>query len=106
MDFLATPFNFSTTLLIGLACWVMYLRMKAPVENNIPLIYNGIMIYYTIMYASQVRVPPVLVFISLILALILRFEFMNAIVTKIVSLFEFCAIGMTIYFCLATIYRW
>lgn len=106
MDFIATPFNFSTTLLIAFACWVLYLRAKAPRESNIPLIYYGVMIYYIIMYESQVRVPPVLIYISLILALILRFEFMNSAFSKFIGALEYCTIGLTVYYCLDTIYRW
>jgi hypothetical protein len=106
MDFIATPFNFSTTLLIAFAVWVMCLRAKAPVATNIPLIFYGIMIYYALMYETQVRVPPMLIYVSLLLALVLRFEFMNATLTKVVGVLEVCTLTLTVYFCLDTIYRW
>lgn len=106
MEFAANPFNFSTTLLIAFACWVLYIRAKAPPDTNIPLIYYGVMIYYTIMYEPQVRVPPMIIYASLVLALVLRFEFMNSAFAKFIGVLEFCGIGAIIYYCLSTIYRW
>ena|SRR5260370_42583024 len=103
MDFNATPFNVSTALLIAFAGWVIYLRLKGNSETNIPLFYYGIMVYYMVAYEA---LPPVVVYIALILGLLLRFEFMNTKVAKALMLLECCALGTIIYFNLATIMSW
>jgi hypothetical protein len=103
MDFNATPFNVSTALLIAFACCVIYLRLKGNFETNIPLFYYGIMVYYVVAYEA---LPPVVVYIALILGLLLRFEFMNTKVAKALMVLECCALGTIIYFNLATIMSW
>jgi len=103
MEFNATPFNVSTALLIAFALWVIYLRFKGNAETNIPLFYYGIIIYYVVAYETM---PPFVVYISVVLGLLLRFEFMNAKFVKLVSLLECGALGTIIYYNLATILSW
>src|SRR5260370_40801257 len=100
MGFNATPFNVSRALLIAFACWVIFLRLKGNRETNIPLFYYGVIVYYVIAYEA---LPPVVVYVSLILGLLLRFEFMNSKFAKFLSMLECCALGTIIYFNLATI---
>ncbi len=103
MGFNATPFNVSTALLIAFACLVIYLRLKGNSETNIPLFYYGVIVYYVIAYEA---LPPVVVYISLVLGLLLRFEFMNTKMSKVLRFLECCALGTIIYFNLATILNW
>jgi|SRR5579872_1422451 len=100
MEFNATPFNVSTALLVAFALWVIYLRIKGNAETNVPLIYYGIIIYYVVAYEA---LPAFVVYISVVLGLLLRFEFMNARFIKLVSLLECVGLGTIIYFNVATI---
>lgn len=101
-----SPFNVSTMLLVAFACWVIYLRTKGSIHSNIPLVYYAVIVYYIVGYGEFTTLPPLLVYFSLLLALVLRFEFMNGTVTKVVSVFECCGLAGIVYFNLATIFGW
>ena len=103
---ITSPFNLSTMLLVLFACWVIYIRTKGHSESNIPLFYYGVIVYYIITYGEWTSLPPVVVYVSLVLALLLRFEFMNAGVTKVISVLECCGLACIVYFNLSTIFGW
>jgi hypothetical protein len=101
------PFNLSTMLLVAFACWVIYIRTKGHSDtSNIPLFYYGMIVYYVIAFGDSTSLPPLLVYISLVLALLLRFEFMNASFTKAISVLECCGLAGIVYFNLATVFGW
>jgi hypothetical protein len=103
----ASAFNISTMLLVGLACWVVYIRTRPNSnESNIPLFYYAIIVYYVITYGDWTSLPPILVYVSCVLALLLRFEFMNTSVSKLVSMIECCGLAAIMYFNLATVFGW
>ena len=102
----SSPFTVSTIILVAFACWVFYIRTKGNVESNIPLFYYGVIIYYVIGYGDYTSLPPMLVYLSLLLALVLRFEFMNKGFTKIVGVLECCGIAGIVYYNLSTIFGW
>ena len=107
MEALANPFNTSTALLIAFACWVIFIRTRANTkESNIPLFYYAIIVYYIIRYGEWTSLPHLVVYISLLLALLLRFEFMNTSVTKAISVLECCGLACIVYFNLSTIFGW
>src|SRR5690242_20138212 len=106
MTDITSPFNVSTMLLVAFACWIIYLRTRGSIQSNIPLVYYGVIVYYIVGYSEYTRLPPLLVYVSLILALVLRFEFMNGTFTKIVSVLECCGLAGIVYFNLATIFDW
>ena len=101
-----SPFTVSTMVLAAFACWIVYLRTKGNTESNIPLCYYAVIIYYVVGYGEFTTLPPLLVYISLMLALMLRFEFMNKGFTKFISVLECCGIAGIIYFNLSTIFGW
>jgi hypothetical protein len=104
---ITAPFNVSTMVLVAFACWVIYIRTKGQSENsNIPLFYYGVIVFYIIRYSDSTTLPPLLVYASLMLALLLRFEFMNSSFTKLVSVLECCGLTGIVYFNLATIFGW
>lgn len=106
MDFIATPFNLSTTLLGVFACWVIYIRLKGTNDSNIPLFYYGVVVYYVVVYGDWTTLPPLVVYITLVFALLLRFEFMNTGFAKAVSAIECCGLATIIYFNLSTVLGW
>lgn len=103
---ITTPFSVSTMLLVAFACWVIYIRTKGHSESNIPLFYYAVIVYYVVGWGDATSLPPLLVYVSLILALLLRFEFMNTSFTKAVSVLECCGLTAIVYFNLATIFGW
>src|SRR5690349_20169965 len=94
----SSPFTVSTMMLVAFACWVIYIRTKGNIESNIPLFYYGVIIYYVIGYGEYTSLPPMLVYISLLLALVLRFEFMNKGFTKFIGALECCGIVGIVYY--------
>jgi|SRR5579884_1304093 len=104
MQFRATPFSVSTMVLIAFALWVMYLRFKKQNESNIPLFYCAIMVYYANAYDTPLS--PMLVYITLALALLTRFEFMNNGFSKFIGLLEICSLCAIVYYNLTTILVW
>src|ERR1051326_5053007 len=97
---ITAPFNLSTMLLVLFACWVIYIRTKGHSESNIPLFY------YVVVYGDSTSLPPLLVYVSVVLALMLRFEFMNGPFTKAISVLECCGLAGIVYFNLATVFGW
>lgn len=100
------PFSLSTLLLVAFACWVVYIRTRGHSESNIPLFYYGLIVYYVVAYGDATSLPPLLVYVSFVLALLLRFEFMNASFTKAISMLECCGLAGIVYFNLATVFGW
>ncbi len=100
------PFSMSTLLLVAFAGWVIYIRTKGHSESNIPLFYYGLIVYYVVGYGEYTSLPPMLVYVSLVLALMLRFEFMNTSFTKAISVLECCGLSAIVYFNLATVFGW
>jgi hypothetical protein len=102
-----SPFNVSTALLMAFACYVFYLRAKGHSnDTNIPLFYYGLIVYYVVGYGEWTSLPPVVVYVSLILALLLRFEFMNSGFTKFLIALECCGLACIVYYNVATILGW
>jgi len=103
---ITSPFNLSTMLLVAFASWVIYIRTKGNRESNIPLFYYGVIVYYVVAYGESTSLPPLLVYVSFALALLLRFEFMNASFAKAVSVLECCGLAGIAYYNLATVFGW
>ena len=95
MDFKATPYTVTTALMVAFALFVIYVRMRNWMDSNIPLFFYLLMIVY--MRAVDGIVPLWLMGAGLGLTLVLRFEFINTWLTKVVKFFEFCALGWMIY---------
>lgn len=103
----SSAFSISTMLLGAFACWVIFIRSRANSnESNIPLFYYAVSVYYVVTYGEWTNLPPILVYASCALTLLLRFEFMNTTFSKTVSIFECCALAGIVYFNLATALGW
>ena len=91
----------TTGLLVAFAILVMFIRTKNWLDSNVPLIFYAIMIAYT--RAVDSRVPVLLILIGLGLSLLLRFEFMNNAMTRLIRYLEIVALAGIVYFCAQTI---
>lgn len=90
MGFRATPLSISTLLLIALDVWVIYMLTRRKSDSNLPLIFYLFLFVYTRVIPDSMN--SYLFFAGVVLALILRFEFMNRFFTKMVLLAEMCAL--------------
>jgi len=90
MDFRATPLNVTTLLVIVLGAIAGWFLAKRRYESNLTLFF-----YLTVLvYAnwSDRYVDSTLFAVGLVFALLLRFEFLNPPLTKLVMALEVCAL--------------
>ncbi len=102
MGFTADVFSVTTLLLVVFALFVIYIRFKNWLDSNVPLIYYIAMIVY-VRYIDNPVLPLWVVLVGFALGGLLRFEFMNPTVTKIIKTLEIATLGVIIYLCLSMI---
>lgn len=103
MGFTSTPLTVTTALLVAFAAFVIFIYVKNWLDSNIPIMFYVVTIAY--MKAVEGTVPFWLSAAGLGLALMLRFEFMNASVTRFMKFLEICALAAIIYFSAGMIFR-
>ena len=91
----------TTALIVAFALFVIYTRLKNWLDSNVPIFFYVILIAY--MKSVEGTVPLWLMLTAFALGLVLRFEFMNVTFARIVKVFELCALGAIIYFCVEMI---
>jgi hypothetical protein len=99
----ASSFYVTTALLVVGALFVVYLRIRNWFDTNVPLIYYGIMIVYS--NALDGLLQPWVVYFGVILALLLRFEFMNLQFTRVIKGVEMLVLASIVWDCTAMIIR-
>ena len=100
----ANEFYLATLLLIVGALMVIYIRLKHRLESNIPILFFGALVAYVILRGG--RVPTWISYAGLVLALLIRFEFMNEGWTRVVQVCEYAVLGIVIYQCAVTLLLW
>jgi hypothetical protein len=95
--------NVTTILMAALAVYVMYTRLKNWLDSNVPLLYYIFLVIY--MKAVDGSVPLWLSLAGLGCALILRFEFMNEIFTRVLKFIEFAVLAVIIYLCVTMVWQ-
>ncbi|MEQ1885160.1 MAG: hypothetical protein ABL967_08870 [Bryobacteraceae bacterium] len=92
MDFQATPLNMTTLLVVTLAVVTLVLLFRGRWDSNLPLLfYSATFILVT---TSDRSLNPYLFYSGIVLALILRFEFMGKGFTKFIGFLNISAIGL------------
>ena len=91
----------TTALIIAFALFVIYTRFKNWLDSNVPIFFYVILIAYV--KSIDGTVPLWLMLTAFALGLVLRFEFMNVTFARVVKVFELCALGAIIYFCVQMI---
>src|SRR5579862_1706807 len=91
----------TTALIVAFALFVIYTRFKNWLDSNVPIFFYVILIAF--MKSVEGDVPLWLMLTGFALALVLRFEFMNVTFARVVKVFELCALGAIIYFCMQMI---
>jgi len=102
MDFQGTPLNMTTLLIVALAMVGMFMMIRKRYESNLPLFFYFIALLFTNMTDRSVN--PVLMYVGLILALLLRFEFMNTGFAKVVAFFATSSMALIVYVFLAEVF--
>ena len=83
MEFDGTPLNMSTLLVIVLAMTAVFALVRKKYDSNLPLFFYFVAVLFTNMTDRSIN--PVLLYVGLVFALVLRFEFMNAGFAKVVA---------------------
>jgi hypothetical protein len=91
----------TTALIVAFALFVIYTRFKNWLDSNVPIFFYVILIAF--MKSVDGTVPLWLMLTAFALGLVLRFEFMNVTFARVVKVFELCALGGIIYFCIGMI---
>jgi hypothetical protein len=91
----------TTALIVAFALFVIYTRFKNWLDSNVPIFFYVILIAYV--KSVDGTVPLWLMLTAFALGLVLRFEFMNVTFARVVKVFELCALGAIIYFCVQMI---
>jgi hypothetical protein len=91
----------TTALIVAFALFVIYTRFKNWLDSNVPIFFYVILIAF--MKSVDGDVPLWLMLTAFALGLVLRFEFMNVTFARVVKVFELCALGAIIYFCVQMI---
>src|SRR5580693_4598041 len=92
---LSTASSVTAVLLIAFGLFVMYTQWKNWFDSNLPIIFY--VIFFSFMQTVDGVVPFWLILAGFGLALILRFEFMNTGLTRVVKFLELGALGTMLY---------
>ena len=104
MFFQFTLFNVCTLVLIGLTIAVIAARLRGLLESNWPLCYYALVIIYWQVFPGGL--DPHWVFVGLVSAALLRFEFLGGVILTLVRVLEFCFFGYIIWRALSLLLLW
>jgi hypothetical protein len=77
-------------LLIAFTIFIAVVRSKRPLENNWPLLYWILVVFFVLVRAED-SFNPTYLLIGLASGLLLRFEFMNSMFIRIIRTVELAA---------------
>ena len=93
----------TTILMAALASYVVFTRLKNWLESNIPIFFYIFLIIY--MKAVDGDVTLWLSLAGVSCALILRFEFMNELFTRVMKFIEMIILAAIIYLCVNMVWQ-
>ena len=89
-----TDFGILTMALVVVTIWMAGVRSKLPNESNWPLVYWGLMIAY--LRWSEDIMNPYVIYVGLLIALFIRFEFMAQGFIRVLYVVEWLCWGYVI----------
>ena len=101
MEFNATSLNVTEVLVICLAVVATMMVIRKRYESNIPLLFYFVLVLFSNM--SDRGANPFLLYTGLILALLLRFEFMGGGFAKFVAFLATASLGIIIWTMMAEV---
>ncbi len=102
MDFASTPVNVSELLVMALGVIALYWLFRQKTDSNLPILYYIAMLLF--MTVTDREIHPYLFYFGLAVALLVRFEFMNAPIMKFVVGVEVLALFLILWESLAHIF--
>ena len=84
----ATNFTVTMALLVAFTIFIAVVRSKKPLENNWPLVYWILVVFFTVVRAEE-SFNLTYLLVGLTCGLLLRFEFMNPFFIRIIRAAEF-----------------
>jgi hypothetical protein len=101
MEFNPTSLNVTEVLVISLAVAAAIFMMRKRYDSNLPLLFYFVLVLFDNM--SDRGTNPYLLYIGLILALLLRFEFMGGAFAKVVAFLATASLGVIIWMMVAEV---
>ena len=98
----ATSTNVSALLVVALACAAVFFILRKRYDSNLPLLFYFVALVFTNM--SSFEINPYLLYVGLVFALLLRFEFMNSGFSKLIGFLATGSMGLIIYVMLAEVF--
>jgi|SRR5579862_3103200 hypothetical protein len=102
MAFNATSLNVTELLVISLAVVAAILVLRKRYESNVPLLFYFVLVVFNNM--SDRGTNPYLLYAGLILALLLRFEFMGGSFAKLVAFLTTASLGVIIWMMMSEVF--
>jgi hypothetical protein len=102
MEFNATSHNVTELLVIALAVTAAILVLRKRYDSNVPLLFYFVLVVFNNMSDSGTN--PYLLYVGLILALLLRFEFMGGGFAKLVAFLTTASLGIIIWMMMSEIF--
>jgi hypothetical protein len=97
-----TPLNLTTLLVVALAMMGVIMLLRKRYESNLPLLFYFVALLFTNM--TDREVSPTLMYIGLVFALLLRFEFMSTGFAKVVAYLTTGTMSLIIYVFLVEVF--
>lgn len=94
MNLSAAP-SVTAVLIIAFGVLAMYTQWRNCFDSNLPILFY--VVFFAFMHSIDGTVPFWLIFTGFGLALMLRFEFMNTALTRLIKYLELSALGAIIY---------
>ncbi|HEY1758922.1 MAG TPA: hypothetical protein VGG72_26350 [Bryobacteraceae bacterium] len=101
MEFNPTSLNVTEVLVIALAVTAAIFVMRKRYDSNLPLLFYFVLVLFNNM--SERGVNPYLLYTGLIMALLLRFEFMGGIIAKAVAFLTAASLCVIIWLMMAEV---
>lgn len=101
MEFNATSLNVTEVLVIALAVTAAVLLMRKRYDSNVPLLFYFVLVLFSNM--SDRGANPYVLYSGVILALLLRFEFMGGSFAKFVAFLNTASLGVIIWMMMAEV---
>jgi hypothetical protein len=100
----ATPFNVINAVILIFTIWVIFARYSHAFGRNLPLLYWAAVIAHTKFFGGGYDVRWVLG--GTVCCLLLRFEFMNERLVRLVQAGEYLALGYVVWRTIGLLLRW
>jgi hypothetical protein len=102
MEFNPTSLNVTEMLVVSLAVTAAIMVMRKRYDSNIPLLFYFVLVVFNNM--SDRGTNPYLLYAGLILALLLRFEFMGGGFAKLVAFLTTASLGVIIWMMMSEVF--